>query len=63
VRLQRWTGTFQGVERDWLQWADVDGNLILTDAEQAQAAEQRATSAEQRAEALAQRLRDLGVEP
>ncbi|ASC73596.1 Hypothetical Protein XM38_045670 [Halomicronema hongdechloris C2206] len=48
-QLVIWRGTYQGVERAWLRWANTDGSLILTPDE--------------RADILARRLRDLGVDP
>ena len=51
-----WTGIYRGMEATWLRWQDEGGNLLLTGAE-------RAEVAEERAERLAAQLRALGVEP
>lgn len=56
LSLVRWSGTYHGVEAEWLRWADSGGNLLPTAAELAQRERERA-------ERLAARLRDLGVEP
>jgi len=53
IGLGLWQGKYQGIERLWLRWYDLSGNLILTEAEQQQ----------QRSERLAARLRELGVDP
>lgn len=54
--LRMWHGTFEKAEEDWLRWYDVDGNLILT-------SEERAEAEAKRAEKLAAKLRELGVDP
>ena len=65
--LGLWQGEFQGIDRLWLRWYDVDGNWILTDAEQqrqrAESAESRAESAESQLQSLIQRLRESGIDP
>ena len=72
--LGLWQGEFQGIDRLWLRWYDVDGNWILTEAEQqrqrAESAESRAEESESRAESaeaqlqsLIQRLRESGIDP
>lgn len=72
-----WQGRYEDVERTWLRWTDLAGNLLPTGrerseyealrAEQERArAEQersRAEAAESRADALAARLRELGIDP
>lgn len=65
--LGLWQGEFQGIDRLWLRWYDVDGNWILTDAEQqrqrAESAESRAESAESQLQSVIQRLRESGIDP
>jgi Uma2 family endonuclease len=72
--LGLWQGEYEGMNRLWLRWYDANGNLILTDAEDAQKQlelaqqeaemeRQRAEEAERRAAYLAQKLRELGIEP
>lgn len=68
--LQLWKGEFEDVTSEWLRWTDLDGNLILTGKERAEAAEERAEVAEERAEMAEERaarleaqLRALGIEP
>jgi len=74
LALVRWLGPYRGVEATWLRWADLDGHLLPTAAEQerqraeqahqrAEQERQRAEQERQRAERLAQRLRELGVDP
>ena len=63
LSLGLWQGSFENIERLWLRWFTVEGELILTPDEEAMAAEKRATAAEERAERLAARLRELGVNP
>ncbi|WP_226574709.1 Uma2 family endonuclease [Microseira wollei] len=57
--LGLWQGEFQGIERLWLRWYDVQCNWILTDAEQegqrAEQERQRAEQERQRAEQERQR--------
>jgi Uma2 family endonuclease len=48
-QLVVWQGNYGGSTRSWLRWVDVQGEVIPT--------------SEERAQALAQRLRDLGVDP
>ncbi len=65
--LGLWQGEFQGFERLWLRWYDVQGNWILTEAEQerqrAEEAKSRAEQAESRLDLLMQKLRDAGIDP
>lgn len=65
--LGLWQGEYQGIERLWLRWYDVQGSWIPTEAEQerlrAQQAESRANEAEARLESLMQKLRESGIDP
>ncbi len=70
LSLVAWQGTFEVVETEWLRWADLDGNLILTGAERAEVERKRAENeskradaAQERAERLAAKLRALGIDP
>lgn len=58
--LGLWTGTYQGLELQWLRFYDAQGGWILTPEEQA---DQRAAQADQRAARLAAQLKALGIEP
>ncbi|WP_333138488.1 Uma2 family endonuclease [Microcoleus sp. Pol11C2] len=65
--LGLWQGEFQGIDRVWLRWYDVDGNWILTEAEQqrqrAESAECRAQQTEAQLQSLILRLRESGIDP
>ena len=52
LALVRWQGDYKGVEARWLRWAQLDGTLLLTPAEQEN---QRAEQERQRAEQERQR--------
>ena len=53
LSLGMWRGSFNNVNRLWLRWMTLEGDLILTPEEKA----------EQRAERLAAKLRELGIDP
>jgi len=53
IGLTLWEDYFEGLPGPWLRWCDQEGNLILTDTEQAQA----------NAERLANKLKELGIDP
>jgi len=55
VELGLWQGEYQIVELPWLQWWDLQGNLLLT-------GEEMAEHERQRNEHLIAQLRSLGVE-
>ncbi|MBD2354130.1 Uma2 family endonuclease [Tolypothrix sp. FACHB-123] len=70
LSLGLWQGSFRDIERLWLRWFTLAGELIPEPAEEAAAANERAMIAEQEAEEakrkaaqLAERLRQLGVNP
>ncbi len=56
LSLGLWQGSFRGIERLWLRWFTLSGELILNSDEEA-------VTAQQRAERLAARLRELGIDP
>jgi hypothetical protein len=56
LSLGLWQGSFRGINRLWLRWMTLEGELILTP-------EEEAVAERERAERLAARLRELGVEP
>jgi Uma2 family endonuclease len=62
LSLGLWQGSYENIERLWLRWMTLAGDLIPLPTEKATAAEQRATAAEQRAARLAAQLKELGVE-
>jgi Uma2 family endonuclease len=55
LSLQLWHGNFEGTTAEWLRWCDVNGNLIPTGAERANAEARRADAETQRADAETQR--------
>lgn len=77
IGVTLWTGTYEGMTREWLRWVDEDGNLLITgqelaeraveqaevEARRAEAEAQRAEAEAQRAAQLAAKLRELGVDP
>ncbi|MEH2327072.1 MAG: Uma2 family endonuclease [Nostoc sp.] len=77
LSLGLWQGSFRDIERFWLRWFTLAGELIAAPTEEAAAATQRAmiakqeaaqakqeaAQAKQKAEQLAERLRQLGVNP
>ncbi|HLP90028.1 MAG TPA: Uma2 family endonuclease [Nostocaceae cyanobacterium] len=70
LSLGLWEGCFRNIERLWLRWFTLNGELIPEPSEEADTAKERAIIAEQEAEAakrkaelLAARLRELGVNP
>jgi hypothetical protein len=70
LSLGLWQGSYSNIDRLWLRWMTLDGNLILTPEEEAATAQKRATNAEQRAteaqqenDRLKARLRELGIDP
>ncbi|MGD1712653.1 Uma2 family endonuclease [Dapis sp. BLCC M172] len=63
LSLGLWQGSYSKIDRLWLRWMTLEGNLIPTPEEEAAVAKQRATNAEQRADRLAAKLRELGIDP
>ncbi|MEB3181857.1 MAG: Uma2 family endonuclease [Nostocaceae cyanobacterium] len=63
LSLGIWEGSFQSIERLWLRWFTIEGELISIPEEKAEQAKQQAASAHRRVELLAERLRQLGVNP
>lgn len=77
LSLGLWQGSFRDIERLWLRWFTLAGEVIPAPTEEAVAATERAMIAEQeateakqeatqakrKAEQLAERLRQLGVNP
>ncbi|HAG80845.1 MAG TPA: hypothetical protein DCL61_06660, partial [Cyanobacteria bacterium UBA12227] len=49
LSLRLWQGSFRGIERLWLRWFTLSGELILTPNEEAARANQRAILAEEQA--------------
>ncbi|MUL35728.1 Uma2 family endonuclease [Gloeocapsopsis dulcis] len=58
-----WYGERLRQTTNWLRWWNVEGNLLLWSAEQAEQERQRAEQERQRAELLAAKLRELGIDP
>jgi hypothetical protein len=77
LSLKLWDGIFEGQHERWLRWCDLEGQIILTGAEdtiqerqrteqerqRAEQERQRAEQERQRVERLAAQLRAMGVEP
>ena len=55
LALVRWQGNYADVEATWLRWATLEGNLLPTPQEMAEAEAQRAETEKQRAETEKQR--------
>lgn len=55
LSLGLWRGSYQNINRLWLQWLTTEGELILTPSEQAAAANSQVTAVEHRAIAAEQR--------
>lgn len=62
LSLQLWRGDFEGATDEWLRWCDVDGNLIPTGEERANAAESRLATETERANAMESELESLRTE-
>lgn len=56
LRLCLWQGCFENIDRLWLRWFTVSGELILTPSEEA-------ATAKARAERFAAKLRELNIDP
>ncbi|MCL1463855.1 Uma2 family endonuclease [Argonema galeatum A003/A1] len=70
LSLGLWQGEYEGINRLWLRWLTLEGELIpipreetLIAQQQANAAIARAMEAEERAERLAAKLRELNINP
>lgn len=61
--LVLWNGSYESEPAGWLRWCTLDGVLVPTGAERAEAEQQRAEAEKQRAERLAAKLRALGIDP
>jgi len=62
LSLGLWQGSYRGIERLWLRWLTLEGELIPLADEELIVAKQEASAAKQRAEQLAARLRELGID-
>ncbi|MEM7717510.1 MAG: Uma2 family endonuclease [Cyanobacteria bacterium P01_A01_bin.68] len=56
LSLGLWSGSFRNINRLWLRWFTLEGDLIQVPEEQAEAAQRKA-------DRLAEKLRELGVNP
>jgi Uma2 family endonuclease len=68
--LGLWTGSYQGMQGQWLRWYDKNGDWLATDREYtlqakqvAQEANLRADLEREKAARLADKLRELGIDP
>jgi Uma2 family endonuclease len=50
LALVRWAGIYTGIEAQWLRWSTIEGILLPTEHEYAQAARQQADQAQQQAD-------------
>jgi len=63
LQVPYYVGSYRGIERLWLRWLTLEGELIPLADEELIVAKQEASAAKQRAEQLAARLRELGIDP
>ncbi len=70
LSLGLWQGIFRGIDKLWLRWFTIAGELIPFSEEEvesakleANSAKQEANSAKVKAEKLAEKLRQLGINP
>ncbi|NER25999.1 MAG: Uma2 family endonuclease, partial [Symploca sp. SIO1C2] len=74
ISLGLWQGSFRSLNRLWLRWFTRDGELILSEEEEAlqetaearqeaTEAKQEAAEAQKRVEQLREQLRQLGIDP
>ncbi len=63
LSLGLWQGAFRGIDRLWLRWFTLKGELIRLPEEEAIEAKQEAIEAKIRAEKLAEKLRQLAINP
>ena len=63
LSLGLWHGNYDQIERLWLRWMTLEGDLIPLPTEEAEIAKKRAINAEERAEYLAAKLRELNINP
>ncbi|MEM1032642.1 MAG: Uma2 family endonuclease, partial [Myxococcota bacterium] len=63
LKLGPWEGTFEQQTGTWLRFWDLDGELLLTGDEKAEAERHKAEAERQKADLLAAKLRELGVDP
>jgi Uma2 family endonuclease len=63
LSLGLWQGVFRGIDRLWLRWFTLEGELIRLPEEEANLAKQEANLAKIKAEKLAEKLRQLGINP
>jgi Uma2 family endonuclease len=63
IELGLWQGSYQNQTQLWLRWWDEEGNLLLTGAERAEIAQQRADRAERSQREAIPRLLGMGLTP
>lgn len=70
LSLGLWQGSYENINRLWLRWFTLEGELIFNSLElveiakqKTQIAEQKAQIAEQKAARLAAKLRELNIDP
>ncbi len=63
LSLGLWQGSFRDIERLWLRWFTLAGELITEPTKAAIEARQEAEEAKRKAAKLAERLRQLGINP
>lgn len=63
LALVQWHGVYKNLETVWLRWETLEGELLPTERELSQQAQQEAEQAQQNNEKLAAKLRELGIDP
>lgn len=63
LAIARSTGSYCGLQREWLYWYDQEGNRFLTPEEVAQQEREIAQQERSRSQKLADKLRELGIDP
>ncbi len=63
LKLVRWQGEYKGVETIWLRWATPQGDLLPTERELSQKAQQEVQLQKAKADRLAAKLKALGINP
>ncbi len=63
LSLGLWFGSFRNIDRLWLRWFTLEGELIPVPEEELTVAKQEAEAAQRKIEKLAEKLRELGVNP
>ena len=63
LSLGLWEGSFRNIERLWLRWFTLEGDLIQVPEEELTIVQEEAQAAQRKIDKLAEKLRELGVNP